>query len=224
MSEQFGSEGQVILPVYLVVDTSASLAGEIDSINEAVAAFFRSLLLNPSMADIVRVGLIAFSGDARIIKPLSLVGDGRSAPRLVTGGTTNYSAAFTLVREVIPSDVASLKVRGLRVFRPVMLFLTDGAPADPLWQTALDELRKPEFRERPTIVAIGFGSADPAIIREIGSGNGGAFMISDAISVGEAIASIGSALPSMVQATLLSSRSPSHASSGSIPAHWMELG
>ncbi len=133
----------------LVVDTSASLAGEIDSINEAVTAVFRSLLDNPSMADIVRVGLIAFSDSAKIIKPLSLVGDSRSTPMLVTGGTTNYSVAFTLVRGVIPVDVASLKVRGLRVFRPVMFFLTDGAPVDPLWQTALDELRQPEFQERP---------------------------------------------------------------------------
>jgi len=225
VSERLGiSEELIVLPVYLVVDTSASLTGEIGSINEAVSSLFRTLAANPAMADTVRVALIEFSEDARIVIPLSDVGEITRVPALVAGGTTNYSAALRLVRQVIPDDVASLKSEGFRVWRPVMFFVTDGSPADHSWQIALEELRPPEFRQGPTIVAIGFGSADPAIIREIGSGKGGAFMISDAIGIPDAIGSIWSGLTSMVAATVISSSGgPTQSPPIQVPPQWLNL-
>jgi uncharacterized protein YegL len=231
VSERVGiSEQLIVLPVYLVVDTSASLTGEIDSINAAAASLLRSLAADPVMAGAVRVSLIEFSDDARTVIPLSDVTDVTRMPTLVAGGTTNYSAAFSLVRQVIPKDVANLKNEGFKVFRPVMFFMTDGSPtdqygspADQSWQTTLEELRPPKFRQGPTIVAIGFGSADPVIIREIGSGRGGAFMISDAISAPDAIRSIWSPLTSMVTATVISSSGDSEAPPIQVPPEWLNL-
>jgi uncharacterized protein YegL len=217
------SEGLVALPVYLVVDTSASLRDEIGSLNEAVAGFFRSLAHDPTLDDMVRLCLIEFSSESTTLVPLSDPTTVSTVPTLIAGGTTNYSAAFNLVRQEILADVAELKHQGFRVFRPLMFFLSDGVPTDPSWLTALDALRSPEFRQRPTIVAVGFGSADPAIIGEIGSGRGGAFMISDAISIREAIGSIGSALPTMLAATVLSSRSPGQSPQVTVPAQWLDL-
>lgn len=166
------SEGLVVLPVYLVVDTSASLRDEIDSLNEAVAGFFRSLAHDPTLADMVRLCLIEFSSESTTVVPLRDPTAVSTVPTLIAGGMTNYSAAFNLVRQEILADVAELKHQGFRVFRPLMFFLSDGVPTDPSWPTALDALRSPEFRQGPTIVAVGFGSADPAIIGEIGRGRG----------------------------------------------------
>lgn len=217
-------EGQIVLPVYLVVDTSYSLEGDIPSLNQATARFFRALTREPSTADLVRVCLIDFSDDARVVLPLSEVYDINSPPTLAARSATNYSAAFRLLRQVIPDDVAGLKHEGFRVFRPLVFFLTDGAPNDRDWRAVLDELRSPDFRQRPTIVAVGFGSADPTIIREIGKGKGGAFMVSDAISIPDAIESIWSALTPMLAGTLFSSMSAPRASLPiQVPRQWLNL-
>jgi uncharacterized protein YegL len=217
------TEELIVLPVYLVVDVSASLTGDLDSINEAVASLFNSLKANPRVVDVVRVSLIGFSDNAQTILPL---GDVREviSPGLVAGGTTNYSAALSLVRQVIPDDVAALKREGFRVNRPLMFFVTDGSPVDPSWRAALDDLRSPEFLQRPTIVAIGFGSVDPAIIREIGKGKGGAFMISDAIGIPDAIDSMWSGMTSMLTATVMSTSSGlAVAWPVQIPQEWLNL-
>jgi uncharacterized protein YegL len=218
------NEGRITLPVYLVIDTSASLVDDIDSINEAVASLFRSLTADPWMTDIARLSLIAFSDSAQTILPLSDVSEISQPPTLVAGGTTNYSAAFALARQVIPEDVAALKREGFRVYRPVMFFVTDGSPSDRSWQAALEELRSPEFRQRPTTIAIGFGSADPAIIRDIGAGKGGAFMISDAVSIRDAIHSMWSGMTSMLTATVMSSSSgPGQVAQVPVPQEWLNL-
>jgi uncharacterized protein YegL len=182
------------------------------------------LAADAKMAEKVRVSLIEFSDDARTAIPLSDVSDVTRMPTLVAGGATNYSAAFSLVRQVIPKDVANLKSEGFMVYRPVMFFVTDGSPTDQSWQTALEKLRPPEFQQGPTIIAIGFGSADPAIIQEIGSSRGGAFMISDAISIPDTISSIWSALIPMVTGTVVMSSRGSEGPPIQVPPEWLNLG
>lgn len=223
MSEHPETEGTTALPVYLVLDTSASLMGEIDSINTALADILNSLIVSPRVNATVWISLIQFSDGARTVIPLSQASEISEIPALVVGGSTNYSAAFNLVYKEISADVHRLKDRGYRVLRPVMFFMTDGSPVDPGWLSSLDSLRSTHFVYRPTIVAVGFGSVDPAIIREIGSGKGGAFMISDAISIREAIGSIGSALPMMIGGTIASSRAPGQAHPVNVPAQWLDL-
>ena len=224
MSGHFdSSEGLVVLPVYLVVDTSASLRGEIGLLNKAVAGFFRSIADDAVLADMVKLCLIRFSSEATTVVPLSDPSAVSEVTSLVADGSTTYSAAFHLARQEISADVADLKRQAYRVFRPLIFFMTDGAPTDPGWLAALELLRSPQFALRPTIVAVGFGSADPAIIGEIGSGRGGAFMISNIVGIREAIASIWSALPAMLTATVLSTRNPGEASAASVPPQWLHL-
>lgn len=211
------------LPAYLVMDTSASLSGDIDAINQGLAGLLDGLLLEPTVANTIRIALIQFSSEARVVIPLTDVHNIKTMPSLQAHGATNYGVAFSLVRQLIPRDVAELRAAGLRVLRPVMFFVTDGSPADPSWQTTLRELQSPEFRERPTIIAIGFGTADPSILREVGSDKGGAFMISDTISIRDAVGSISSGVTSMLTSTLVSSVAPGDALSISLPDEWLDL-
>lgn len=214
----------ITLPVYLVVDTSGSLVGDIDAINQGLADLFESLLLEPTVADTIRIALIQFSSDATLVMPLTDVHNVRTTPNLQAHGTTNYGAAFSLVRQLVPHDVAELRAAGLRVLRPMMFFMTDGYPTDGSWQATLQELRSPEFRERPTIVAIGFGTTDPSILRNVGSGKGRAFMISDTMSIRDAVGSIPSALTSMLTSTVQSSVSKSgNAPPVPLPDGWLDL-
>ena len=60
-----------------------------------------------------------------------------------------------------------------------MFFLTDGQPTekDTRWQTALEDLRDPAFKERPNILAFGVGEAEPEVIGLLASTPGFAFMM-----------------------------------------------
>jgi uncharacterized protein YegL len=98
----------ITLPVYLVVDTSASLMGDIDAVNQALAELLYSLRREPILADRVRVAVIQFSSDAREVLPLTEIDRLESLPILQAGGATDYGAAFSLVRRLIPRDVEEL--------------------------------------------------------------------------------------------------------------------
>lgn len=212
------------LPVYLVADASSSLASDIHTVNEAIGSLFYSLSAEPSLADAVRVAVIQFASEAEEILPLSDIREITSIPAIKASGSTDYGAAFRLLRQIIPRDIAAMRIQGLQVFRPVMLFITDGSPTDPDWRDALQELQSPEFRERPTIIAFGIGSVDPSVLREVGSANGGAFVVSSRLSTSGAIRSIFDGLSTMLSSTLQSSVSPgAPAASIALSDDWLNL-
>lgn len=215
-----------VLPVYLVVDTSGSMSGEsINAINDELIHLLDSLRRQPDQVETIRIALIQFDSYASEVFPLTDLQD-ITVPNLQAGGATDYGAAFRLVRQLIARDVAELRTIGLRIFRPVMVFITDGHPVDSSWRLALEELESPEFRERPTTIAIGFGSADPSVLREIsrGSSGGGAFMVSDTLGIRDAITSIFSTLKSMLVSTVRSSVSrSSDVPAINLPGQWIDL-
>ncbi|GAA1780061.1 vWA domain-containing protein [Nostocoides veronense] len=198
----------ITLPVYIVVDTSASLMGDMDDVNAALAELIGALQEESIVGELVRVAVIQFASEAREAIPLSDVRELGAIPALVAHGATNYGPVFRLVRRLIVRDVAALKAAGGRVFRPVVFFVSDGSPVDPSWREDLRGLHSSEFRERPTIVTFGIGSVDPDVLREIGTNDGGAFMVSTALGVGDAIRSVFGGLMTMLSSTVQSTTSP----------------
>ncbi len=208
------------LPFYLVIDTSASLMGDIGEIDQQLAELLDFLKSNPVTADKTWVSLIQFSSNAEEVVRLSKVDNIEGFPSLRAGGATNYGAAFSLVRRLIARDVAELRSIGERIYRPVMFFLTDGSPIDVAWREDLRELQA--SRERPTIIAIGFGSVDPGILREVSSQN--AFMISESADSGVmVISSIFSFAKTLLGSTIQSTVSNAAGLSVSVPTEWIDL-
>jgi uncharacterized protein YegL len=74
----------------------------------------------------------------------------------------------------------------MRVFRPVVVFLTDGTPIDHEWQSELRLLE--ETRSSPIILTFGFGSADPAVLSRLASARGTAFFVRSGITPEAALA------------------------------------
>jgi uncharacterized protein YegL len=185
-----------LLPFYAVCDVSASMRddGRIDALNDAVTATCDAAAMNPVVADRIRLGIIAFSGEAAVTMPLGDLGLLDDIPTLVPRGLTNYGAAFALLRATIESDVGQLVADGYRVFRPAVFFLTDGRPTDPapVWRSALAHVLDASFPHRPNIVAFGFGDADTAILSEVGTL--ASYTAADAVTAAAAIASFGSLL------------------------------
>lgn len=155
-----------ILPVYFVADQSASMAQHMGELNHGLLSLQDALQRDPHAASKVRFSVIGFSDDAfTFLEPADL----RSAPQLpelTAMGGTSYCAAFDHLSYRISVDLPLLKNLGFQVHRPVVFFLTDGAPTDRHdWRAVRTRLlSQPAW---PNILAFGIGDADPAVVAEI---------------------------------------------------------
>ncbi len=157
-----------VLPFYVVCDASYSMLGEpIEAINEALPELHHEIGTNPAVCDRTRFCLIAFSNTADVVLELCDLSDLEEMPGLKASGSTNYSAAFRLAKTTIAADVARLKAMGDVVNRPVLFFLTDGAPTDGTWKEVHTELISAENPTRPHIISFGIGQADRAVVTRI---------------------------------------------------------
>lgn len=169
MSESKGK----LIPFYLVVDVSASMttAGRIDAANDIVGELMIAFEKNPILTDIVRVALIDFSDDARVVIPLDDILELESIPRLGVRGGTSYRAAFDVLRSEIQRNVDELKASGFEVHRPAVYFITDGEPNEgDDWETAFarlttyDRSTKTGFAYFPNVIPCGVGDATGAVL------------------------------------------------------------
>lgn len=158
--------GQQVLPFYLVCDESGSMAGEINTLNNALADLHQEIGLNPVVSDKTQFSIIGFSDNAEVLLEMSDLSQVTALPVLAVKGGTNFAAAFRALKEQIELDVARLKAAGNKVYRPVVFFLTDGHATND-WKREWDELTVKEFTYRPNIVAFGIGQADAATISAI---------------------------------------------------------
>ena len=119
------------LAFYIVVDASVSMAANhgLEAANQILPKVIDAIDSSPTLADVVRLGAMDFSDDARVVLRLCDLRDATAAP-FVARGATSYAAAFRQLRQEIEKDYAQLKLDGLRVFRPAVFFITDGAHTD----------------------------------------------------------------------------------------------
>lgn len=178
-----------VLPVYFVADQSSSMHRDIREVNNGLTSLLDAMAEQSDAASMVRFTIVGFSNQARCLLELADFRDHESMPVLTANGSTAYSAAFRDLRSRIPQNVQTLADEGNRVFRPVVFFLTDGEPnsGDP-WIQTLSELRDPEFRQRPNILAFGVRDAKAEIIGKIATQEGYAYLAAKGSDTGAAIA------------------------------------
>jgi uncharacterized protein YegL len=194
--------GQV-LPIYFVADESHSMRGApIAAVNQGLLDLRDEVARHPLIGKKVQFAIITFADTAETRLSLSELSEDLILPTLTPRGRgTSYASALEALRQMIPSDVALLKAHGYQVHRPSVFFLTDGQPTekDERWQTALEQLKDPAFKERPNLLAFGVGEAEPAVIEQLASTAGFAFMMAEGVSTAAAIAEFAaSMLNSMV--------------------------
>ena len=155
-----------LLPVYFVADESASMGPHIGELNHGLLSLQDAMQRDSFAAAKVRFSVIGFSDGAfTYLEPADL----RSAPQLpelTAQGGTSYCAAFEELAYRISVDMPRLKGHGFGVHRPVVFFLTDGAPTDRQdWRAVRTRLLSQPAA--PNILSFGIGEADPAVVGEI---------------------------------------------------------
>ena len=154
------------LPVYLVVDSSESMAGrEQSAMNEAIASITRTLRSNPYALETVWVSVLAFAGRAKQLVPLTEIVR-FIPPDLPVGGGTSLSRGLELLMSSIDTEVrrATPEVKG--DWRPLVFILTDGHPTDPT--SASIQKWRSGYAGRATLVAVSIGGqADHGLLRQL---------------------------------------------------------
>jgi len=177
-----------LLPLYLVVDESASMEPYIEDVNRALVSLNDALLADPMVASKVRLSALGFSDD--VIRYLRLV-DMRAElvfPLFTARATTNYGKLFAYLEAILSEDIGLLRSEGYMIHRPAVFFLTDGLPSDgEAWREPYAHLMSQKFH--PNIVAFGIGNALSDTIRAIASPLEFGFVSGDVLGVPAAIAS-----------------------------------
>jgi len=157
-------------PIYLVLEESEAMKGaRLDAVNSALPHIHARFAHDPIVDSRFRVSVISFSDMAEVLVPSTQLAHLQQMPGLVPKGGINYTAAFTLVKACIQTDIDALKVQSFQVLRPcVFLVVSNDTPLDE-WRDSYQALTGQAFTYRPHIIAFGFDVTEPDHIRLIRS-------------------------------------------------------
>ena len=152
------------LPVYLLLDTSASMLGEpIEAVKTGVDLLISSLRQDPYALETAYLSIISFDNSTKQLVPLTEIAM-FNPPQLQASGMTQLGDALTLLAEKIEQEVQKTtpEVRG--DWKPLVFIMTDGAPTDS-WAAGLAKLRQ---AKPGMIIACAAGQhADSSVLKQI---------------------------------------------------------
>ncbi len=156
------------LPVYLLLDCSGSMAGDpILAVNAGLDMIYQLLMADPQALETVHLSLICFSSGVDQYRLVSL--DQFQPPQLTASGTTALGEALRILVQSIEQDLILNTPTQRGDFRPLVFLLTDGEPTDN-YRDAVYRLQQLSGSRKPTIVALGCGSAvNSAMLHEVTS-------------------------------------------------------
>ncbi|MCK2141802.1 vWA domain-containing protein [Streptomyces albidoflavus] len=193
----------VLLPAYVLVDESGSMAPYRGDLAGGVASLCEGLRAEPMLSAKLRLTVLGFSDDVQVRLAMSDMRSATSLPEVAIRGLTDYRAAFDDLLKRVPYDVQRLRGEGYKVHRPVVFFLSDGQPTDGgSWRgphgTLTDKARMPTA---PNIVACGIGDAQASTMVEVATRKEFAFVAKSGTDVGRAVAEFFHALTASLVAT-----------------------
>ncbi|HET6709943.1 hypothetical protein [Amycolatopsis sp.] len=178
--------GSEALPCYVACDVSLSMADHIDELNAGLREFRGAVHADAAVADRVLCSVIGFAETPQVVQPLFPMDDLAAMPAPGACAGTNFGPVFTFLRDVIDADVRALEAHRVRVHRPIVFFLSDGQPTDPVtWPSAFAALTDPGWARCPRVVTFGLGDADQHALARIGTFR--SYLGRDGVRVGTAL-------------------------------------
>ena len=152
------------LPVYLLLDTSGSMAGEpIEAVKNGVQIMISSLRQNPQAIETAFLSVITFDSTAQQIIPLTDLASFQMVDIKATG-VTALGEALKLVAHKIDTEVQKTTTEQKGDWKPLVFIMTDGIPTDD-WQRGLNEFKKSKVAF--TVACAAGSGADTNILKQI---------------------------------------------------------
>ena len=152
------------LPVYLVLDTSASMYGEkIDAVRQGVKLLLADLNNDPIALETAYLSVITFSSSAQQVVPLTEL-MAFQEPTIDASGSTAMGEALTLLGKCVEREVRKTTDTQKGDWKPLVFIMTDGQPTDS-WEGAADAIKK---KKLGNIIAFAAGDdADEMLLKRI---------------------------------------------------------
>jgi uncharacterized protein YegL len=114
------------LPVFIMVDTSGSMLGvKMDKVNAALHEMISTLSKIENAKGKIKVSIITFGGEPRVIQPLCNIEDVQLEP-LIAAGKTPMGGAIELAIDLLED----IELVSKRSYTPMIVMLSDGLPTD----------------------------------------------------------------------------------------------
>lgn len=162
---EFAENPEPRCPCVLLLDTSGSMQGaSIDELNRGLQAFRDELFSDSLTMKRVEIAVVTFG-------PVSVLQDFTTAdqfcpPQLEASGDTPFGAAISRGLTLLKNRKEILRGNGIKLFRPWIFLMTDGAPTDN-WQHLPQVIRAGEENKSFSFFALGVGGANFEILRQI---------------------------------------------------------
>ncbi len=163
----FGGAASRRLPLYLMLDTSGSMAGApITAVNQGVTLLYNELMNDPSAIETVYISVITFDSQAKMVTPLIELTK-FSPPQLSASGTTSLGAALRLLNDSLSRDIRANTPNQKGDYKPLVFLMTDGMPTDR-WEQEADSIKNRTKQKVATIIALGCGGGvDESTLKRI---------------------------------------------------------
>ncbi len=152
------------LPVYLLLDCSASMSGEpIEALRMGVKALVADLKTDPQALETAYLSVITFSSTAQQVIPLTELITFQE-PTLDARGATALGEALKILDQCIDNEVQKTTAAQKGDWKPLVFLMTDGQPTDS-WEGAADQIKQKKIAN---IIACAAGpGADASMLKRI---------------------------------------------------------
>ncbi len=162
---EFAENPEPRCPCVLLLDTSGSMQGEaIEELNRGLQMFRQELFSDSLSMKRVEIAVVTFG-------PVSVLQDFTTAdmfrpPPLEAAGDTPLGAAIGRGLNLLKQRKEVLRANGIKLFRPWIFLMTDGAPTDA-WRHLSQIIRAGEENKSFSFFALGVNNADFKVLKEL---------------------------------------------------------
>ncbi len=162
---EFAENPEPRCPCILLLDTSGSMEGNsIEELNQGLQAF-REEIFNDSLAmKRVEIAIVTF-GPVRVLQDFATA-DNFRPPRLEASGDTPLGSAISKGLAILKNRKDVMRENGIKLFRPWIFLITDGAPTDN-WSHLPSLIRSGEETKSFSFFALGVKDADFKVLQQI---------------------------------------------------------